>query len=320
MHIGIIGTGYAAKARAAAIRTDGRATLRWVAGREDASMLAQEWGVDSYYDGLAALTDPLVDLVFICVANIAHGALVREALLHHKHVVVEYPLALDYEESLALAHLAQQKQRLLHVEHIELISDLHLQLREHVANIGPIFHARSVTQTPTHPAPQRWSYHRDMFGFPLIGALSRISRLIDLLGDVKSVSCQNNYIGEENGYFQSCFCAAQLHFSQGSIAEVLYAKGAQVWRSEISLELQGAHGGLQLQGDEITVFGQGDPIQLSAGSRRGLFQRDTTAVLDHLLLLEKPLYTSLDQSLYALQVAAACQTSATTGQVVTLLP
>ncbi|HIK42324.1 Gfo/Idh/MocA family oxidoreductase, partial [Thermoleptolyngbya sp. M55_K2018_002] len=50
-------------------------------------------------------------------------------------------------------------------------------------------------------------------------------------------------------------------------------------------------------------------------SRRGLFARDTAAVLDF-LTKGKPLYVSLADSLYALAVAEAARISAEKGEVV----
>jgi len=317
MQVGILGTGYAAKARATALKSDGRTTLRWIAGRQGAGDLAQQLGCESYYDWTAALSDPLVELVFICTATLAHAPMVELALQHGKQVVVEYPLALDYPTGLRLYELAQQKGLLLHIEHIELLSDLHRQLQAAVPQLGALHYARSVTLTPTHPAPQKWNYHREEFGFPLVGALSRISRLIDLMGKVESVFCQNQYQHLNEGYFQTCYCTAQLKFQSGALAEVLYGKGEGVWRSEISLELQGGLGAVVLDGEQLTFFSREEPRTTEAGSRKGLFLRDTQQVLDH-LFTGSPLYVSAEHSLAALEVATACAESAANGKMINI--
>ncbi len=320
MQVGIFGTGYAARARGLALQADGRATLRWFVGRDPqkTETLAQEFQTKAYTDWRLALADPLVDLVFVGTANSSHEPLVRQALLVNKHVVVEYPLALTYAQAVALVALAQERGCLLHVEHIELLSTIHHNLKTELTTVGQPLYVRYTTQTPAHPAPERWSYNLEIFGFPLIGAVSRLGRLIDLLGEVTAVRCQNQYTDVRDGYFQSCYCAAQLTFASGTIGDLLYAKGVGVWRSQVILDIQGMTGSLHLDRETITVYAAGEPRILEAGGRRGLFLRDTQAVLDH-LLEDKLLYISQKQALYAMQVAEACAESAATGDVVRVL-
>jgi len=306
MRVGIVGTGYAARARARAIQEDGRATLVWLAGRS-AEKIAQEFGCGCQLDIPLALQDPGVDLVFICTANSTHGEWVRLALMASKHVVVEYPLALSYAEGTRLSHLAQHQQRLLHVEHIELLSPIHGNLKTQLPLVGQPLYARYSTQTPAHPAPQKWSYHGPSFGFPLIGAVSRLGRLIDLLGPVAQVSCQSLPLGE--GYFKTCYCLALLRFTSGAVAQITYAKGEGVWQSQTQLAIQGTAGSVVLDGDVLCVTTDQGETTLPAGGRQGLFLQDTRQVLNFLRNGD-PLYVSLEQALYALRVADACATAA----------
>ncbi|WP_218081708.1 Gfo/Idh/MocA family protein [Anthocerotibacter panamensis] len=318
MQAGIIGTGYAARARALALQEDGRCSLRWVVGhsadKTQAFAAEFEIAVLSLDEALAL---PQTDLVFIATANQTHAGAVHQALFAGKHVVVEYPLALDYQEAVALAHLAHHQQCLLHVEHIELLSPIHQLLKAEMAVVGDPLVVRYSTQTAAHPAPRRWSYNLDLFGFPMVGAVSRLSRLIDLLGPIDWVSCCNTYTGLEGGYFASCHCSALLHFTQGTIGEVTYAKGAGVWRAQVLIDLQGTGGNLHLEGDTLTVLSTEPPRTFPIGSRKGLFRKDTSLVLDH-LLMDQQLYISLEQALYALKVAAACEQSALTGKAIVL--
>jgi len=188
---GIVGTGYAAQRRAEAFQADARSRFVVVSGHtpEKTQEFAKNYNasaVDSWTD---LVVHPEVDLVAICTINLDHGMVARAALNAGKHVVVEYPLSLDPKEAESLIALAEAKDKLLHVEHIELLGGLHQALRQWLPQIGNPFYARYVTIKPDRPAPKRWTYHPELYGFPLSAALSRIQRFTDLFGKVASVSC-----------------------------------------------------------------------------------------------------------------------------------
>ena len=320
LNVGIIGTGFAAKRRAEAFTEDGRSHLMAVAGHtpESTAAFCQTHGglpLDSWRQ---LIDEPDIDLVVICTINRDHGAIASAALDAGKHVVVEYPLSLDSQEAIALINLAQAQDKLLHVEHIELLGGLHQAIRQNLAAIGEVFYARYVTINPQRTAPRRWTYHRELFGFPLGAALSRLHRLIDLFGTVNSVSCQNRFWdAPESGYFTACLCTAQLRFTNGLIAEVVYGKGETFWQGYRDFELHGDNGTLIFAGDNGTLVKGEEKSTIEVASRRGLFTQDTQAVLDH-LLNGKPLYVSLKNSVYALKVADAARQSAETGAAVAL--
>lgn len=256
-----------------------------------------------------------IDLVTICNINRDHGAIARAALQNHKHVIVEYPLCLDVSEAEELIALAQAQNKLLHVEHIELLGGLHQALKQNLPKIGTVFYARYSTITPQRPAPERWTYNKDLFGFPLSGALSRIQRFTDLFGTVARVSCQNRYWGTDTAFYQACLCTAQLKFTSGVIAEVTYAKGETLWQEERKFEVHGEQGGLIFDRDEGKLVQAELTTPIEVGSRRGLFAKDTSMVLDH-LFEGKPLYVTPSASLYALKVADAARRSAETGTTI----
>ena len=318
LNVGIIGTGFAAKRRAEAFTEDGRSRLVAVAGHtpESTAAFCQTHGgspLDSWQD---LIDEPKIDLVVICTINRDHGAIASAALDAKKHVVVEYPLSLDPQEADALIELAHARNKLLHVEHIELLGGLHQAIRQNLAAIGEVFYARYVTINPQRPAPRRWTYHRELFGFPLSAALSRLHRLIDLFGTVDSVSCQSRFWDASSGYFTACLCNAQLRFTNGLIAEVVYGKGETFWQGYRDFELHGDNGTLTFAGEQGTLI-QEEKSSIEVASRRGLFTQDTQMILDH-LLNGKPLYVSPRNSAYALKVADAARQSAETGTTVSI--
>lgn len=68
-------------------------------------------------DNKEIFNDPEIDLVVIVTPNNTHTALVKEALLHGKHVVVDKPFTVTSEEADELIALAQKQQKILTVYH-----------------------------------------------------------------------------------------------------------------------------------------------------------------------------------------------------------
>ena len=319
LKVGIVGTGYAAKKRAEAIKIDDRADLLAVTGNTPETLVEfcrtyQVKAVDSWSQ-LVSLNE--LDLIFVCTINRDCGAIAKAAILAEKHVVVEYPLALEADVAAEIIELAAKRNKLLHVEHIEIIGGLHQALKQHLPQIGKVFYASYSTISPQHPVEPSWKYQRNMFGFPLAAALSRIHRLTDLFGEVESVTCSNRYWDLANSnYFRACFCQAQLNFSNEITALVTYGKGDIFWHGDRTLEVYGEKGKIIFEGQTGTLILDREQ-EIPVVSRRGLFARDTTMVLDY-LWDNKPLYIQPQASLYALQVANAARRSSLSNKTVFL--
>lgn len=317
IRVGIAGTGFAAQRRAEAFSADHRSQLVAVAGssRERTEAFCQPYGADILTNWQTLVQRNDLDLVAICTTNQLHGEIVRAALENGKHVVVEYPLCLNPTEAEELIALAETTGKLLHIEHIELLGGVHQALIQWLPTISPAFSVRYVTISPKHPAPQKWSYQSESFGFPLVGALSRVHRLTDQFGEVATVSGRAKFWdAPEMGYYTACWCEAQLNFTSGVMGEVVYGKGELFWQTENQFVVYGEGGTLILSNDGGVLM-QGEEKQaIEIGSRRGLFAKDTTMVLD-CLLEGKPLYISNTDSVYTLKVADAIRQSVATRQV-----
>ncbi|NEP62192.1 MAG: Gfo/Idh/MocA family oxidoreductase [Symploca sp. SIO2G7] len=309
---GIIGTGFAARKRVESLQELSSVTAMVVASRS--LERAQRFGHQHQLTAVPVETvwqQPL-DLVFVCTVNADHGSLVQQALDHDKHVVVEYPLALDINQAEQLLHLARQRQRLLHVEHIELIGGLHIAMKHHVAAVGVPRYVNYRTLAPKQPAPKKWSYCTELLGFPLMAALSRIQRLTDLLGAVDNVSCRG-LMQPKSDYFGSCLYSAQLRFCNGVMAELTYGKGEGLWQRCRYIEVRGDRGCLSFDGNQGRLITKTGEQSIVAPPRQGLFRKDTQRVLDY-LLEGRPLYVQPEASVYALRVAAALQQAVELGE------
>ena len=316
--VGLIGTGYTAKLRAETLQSDARSHLVAIAGHtpEKTQEFAQTYQAKGFDEWQELLAED-IDLVLICTINRDHDAIAREALAAGKHVVVEYPLALDPVVAEKLIALALAQNKLLHVEHIEILGGVHQALRKSIGQIEPPFYARYSTINPQNPAPRKWTYNGELFGFPFSAALSRLHRLIDLFGTVSSVSCQARFWHDEDEFYSACLCTAYLRFSSGLIGEVIYGKGKTFVQAERKFEVQGEQGKLIFDGEEGKLIKGETTTPIEVGSRRGLFAKDTKMVLDN-LLEGTPLYITPSESLYTLKVADAARQSAETGQTVYL--
>jgi len=311
LRIGMVGTGHGAKARAEALKADERGLLVAIAGHtpEKTEEFAQTFQTEASQSWEQLVKRDDLDLLVVSSINKEHGAMVRGALENNKHVVVEYPLSLDPAEAEELIALARAKNKLLHVEHIELLGGLHNAVKKWLPAIGKVFYARYITISPKHPTPRRWSYQPSLFGFPFVGALSRLHRFTDLFGEVARVNCQSQFWQAEEDFYRACLCNARLQFTGGVIGECVYGKGDTFWQSENMFALYGEEGTLIFTPKEGQLI-KGETTQvIEVGSRRGLFARDTTMVIEH-LLEGTPLYVTPEASLAALKVGDATRRSA----------
>jgi biliverdin reductase len=320
IRVGIVGTGFAAKVRAQSIDAESRTQLVAVAGRnpERTAEFAQSFKILAVDDWHKLIQMPEIELVIVATINGDHGEIVRAAIEHGKHTIVEYPLALDLQTATEIIELAAAKKVLLHVEHIELLGGLHQTMRAQLGHLGEVYYARYSTIVCQRPIPEKWTFHRTEFGFPLIAALSRLHRFTDLFGSIESINCHNQYWGGVGDYYKTCLCTAQLRFKNSSaIGEVVYGKGEGLWQNSRKFEVHGANGALIFDGDEGVLIQDGRSTPLDLGARKGLFARDLELVLDH-LIDGKPNYVTPTASLATLRVADAARLSAETRRTVVI--
>lgn len=320
IQVGIVGTGYVAKTRAEILKQDQRTQVRGIVGHlpEKTMELGQILQIPIMDSWQELVSHEQIDLVIISGVNRDHAEIARQSLANGKHVVVEYPLAFSYAEGKEILDLAKRQNKLIHVEHIELLGGLHNSIKSVLPLIGQVFYARYVTINPQQSVSRKWTYSPQLFGFPLIGALSRLHRLVDLLGEVDQVYGQAQFWSVDQDYYRACLTTAQLHFAQGAIAETIYGKGEVFSRAENNFTIYGEKGTLIFGTDKGQLI-QGERIEeIEVPARKGLFAKDTKMVIDH-LLDGVPLYIQPTATLYTLQVAEAIQKSAELQQVVKLL-
>ncbi len=307
IEVGLVGTGYAAKKRAEAFENNPHSKLIAVVGNsiEKTDDFSKTFNVPVVSSWQKLVSNPDIDLVCICNINRDHGNIVRGALLADKHVIVEYPLSTNPQEAEDLIKLAQEKHKLLHVEHIEIIGGVHQGIKKHLHEIGNPFLARYSTILAKKKKAPHWTYSYEDYGFPLIAALSRINRFTDLFGEVDTVSCFSRFWdAPQTGYFSACYCHTNLKFKNEMMVNITYGKGEKFKSSDRTLEIHGDEGTIKFEGEKGTIIRGKESIEIEVGSRRGLFALDTNIVLQH-LQKGTSLYIDNRQSAYSLKVAGA---------------
>ena len=308
-----------AKTRAGAFSEDARSHVIKVAGRflEWAKVFAQEHSLQAAENWRSLVEAADVDLVVVATVSSLHGDVVEAALMAGKHVVVEYPLSLDLAQAERLVELAHDRDLLLHVEHIELLGGLHDAMKSYLSRIGTPTYTNYRTINIVRPAPLKWTYRFDLFGFPFCGALSRVHRLTNLFGPVAAVDCCTQAVDSkvDADYFSSVLSSARLRFECGLVAELTYGKGEGFWAGRRDVEIQGSLGALVFERNEGRLMTAEGVQAIAVPPRKGLFVKDTQAVLDY-LIDGQPLYVSAQDSLYALRVGDALRRASENGQVV----
>lgn len=272
----LIGAGTAGRARARAILADPASELVAVfRGRYAAEIGAPV--VASLPAALAA-----ADAVCIASPSPVHAEQARLALEAGCHVVVDFPLAQSESEARALFELARRRKRVLHVEHIELLTPTSRVLAGRVRQ--PLVKRASVHFQG--PGPE------DEPGADLVyGNVARLHRLIAACGPVKAVDS----VRAEPGRLQ-----ARLTLHNGAPAEVLFEQSSYFAR-RTTLEIE----------DDEAVWKQENEALMRGRSPQTLLGGDPLFAQDHSWARRRMLgqiadsYVSEERILHVLAVADA---------------
>ena len=209
LRFAVVGAGRAGRARIRALREHPETELGAVVTREGIPLAR-------------VLEDPAIDALCICTPNLLHAPMARHALGAGKHVAVEYPLAPDPAAARELFELARQSRRILHVEHIELLSPSQRAQRERAGALGrPTGGALEFSA-----GTEGWIADARSAGSPALRALARLHRLLDLFGAAE-VDRARLQTGPAAGYR----LAIELRFAQGGRTALREIRAAGLERS-----------------------------------------------------------------------------------------
>ncbi len=240
LRIAVVGLGRAGRARVRAVETLDGVSLAGVVTRGNAPEARPLEDV---------LADPSVDAVCVCTPNLLHAEAVHRVLEAGKHAVVEYPLATTPAKARELFERARERDRVLHVEHIELLAPSQEAQRRRVERLGRLLGGSLRFRV----AGEGWILDASLAGSPALRALARLHRLVDLFGEarVEGADLAERAAG---GYHLE----VDLSFHDGGRARLVEERGAGVAR-QVEWDLVCENGRLE------------NP---PAGTRSDLFERD----------------------------------------------
>ncbi len=128
-----------------------------------------------------ALERPDIDAFAISTENSNHEPSVRAALDSGKHVLCDYPLAFTAAAARGLLDLSREKDRVLQIEHIALLTRAHGEIRRRYRELGGLIEGSFIFTggwSPSDADPNRSG------PFPL-HAESRLLQLWDLFGPAR---------------------------------------------------------------------------------------------------------------------------------------
>ena len=136
INVAILGAGFMGSAHAANYKAlDGRVRVKTVCSRtaERAARVAATVGAESATDLEAALSDPSIDAVDICLPTPLHREAAERAFAAGKHVFLEKPIALTAEDADAIIRAAERSRRLLMVGLVLRFWPEYVELKRRIA-------------------------------------------------------------------------------------------------------------------------------------------------------------------------------------------
>lgn len=130
------------------------------------------------------LNDSSISAVAISTENTNHVISVRKALEANKHVLCDYPLALSSQEATNLFQLAKEREKILQVEHIALLTEAHQKFKKNISSLGKLIRGKFDFQAGWNSSLADISRQGP---FPFL-AESRLVQLADLFGDFEVVN------------------------------------------------------------------------------------------------------------------------------------
>lgn len=315
LRIAILGSGRVAKARVREIglRADARVVVVSAGEPERAREVAEPASAEVSTDWMAVVARPDVDAVMVCSRNALHEPQAMAALEAGKHVSVDYPLALSLADAERLAALAAERQLVLHVEHIELLSAWFVAFCDALPRVGKIHEISWKNLSARQFAPGDWTFDRAS-GFSMFQQASLPSRLIRCVGPAEWIEATEMLDGDENGCFRRRDTMISFGFSGGT-GRIHDAVGLGTPGASSELVVTGENGVLTARElKEVTFTDSGgapEPVPIPAAG--GLFARDVAEFLAR-VTHGTPAYVSLDHVLTVFRFADAAERSVATGR------
>jgi predicted dehydrogenase len=228
IRFGIIGFGgFAERAIMPAIRSAKNAELVAIQKRslDMARWKAQEHGIPLFFDSVEALAASTeVDAVFIVSANAQHHRETLAAAAAKKHVLVEKPMAVTYDEAKEMTDACRTAGVTLMVGHMLRFSPLVRRMKAIVDSglIGRIIFAQSHFVYDVALSQRKWVLDRkEAGGGPLFDiAVHSLDSMRFVLGDDRATAVQSLMKPDRDSGAVEMTNVLSLQFSKGTLATI----------------------------------------------------------------------------------------------------
>lgn len=270
-----------------------------------------------------------LDAVDICTPTASHTSLAIAALSARKHVLVEKPMARNYEESRAMVAAAREYNRKLMVGmNVRFRQDariLHRSLRG--GELGEIFYAKTGwLRRREKMVGRNWFVHKDISGGGVMMDLG--VQMLDLglwlMGNPDAASVQASTYNKVTGFDVEDSVAALLRLNNGATLGVEASWTLFAERDSFYTTLFGTHGGALLQPLRIHKEVQGRIVNVTPTKTiqpGNLYKRSYQDELHHFveaLTSGSRLSSSGEEILERMRIVDAIYESAQSGREVKL--
>jgi predicted dehydrogenase len=237
VRIGVVGVGYIGQEHAKAIQAHPEAQLSLIVGtprsRETLARLAAETGAATSTDYAAALSDPTIDIIYLCTPNRLHADQAEAALAAGKHVFCEKPLCTTLADCRRLIAAVERSGRQLMVGHSGRFQPIHVALKQMVSDglLGDPCFCEAEYVHDLAPfltgAGHDWWRHPDEGPFAIIGGgCHPIDLLRWVVGEIAEVSAYGARRGLQGVEWDDTI-GASLRFKSGAVGRCLVSVGAK---------------------------------------------------------------------------------------------
>ena len=275
---------------------------------------ARRYNIPLYFDSAEKLAaSPEVDAVFIVSANSAHHAETLASARAGKHVLVEKPIAMSYQEGKEMVDACKKAGVKLMVAHMPRFSPLLHRMAEIVSSgaLGEITFARAEFVYDARNTHRNWLWDKKIAGGgPLFDiAVHCLDSLRCVLNDnVAVVQSMNRLSANANEVEKTNLLS--LRFNRGTIATIYSSFEAPNYQT--MLEVIGTEGSISVHDFTLSDFpvtlkiknckkGQIDEIRKIKFHVPDLYELETTHFSDCILHNREPLVTN-ESSLHNQQI------------------
>jgi predicted dehydrogenase len=282
----IIGCGRVAPNHVDGFESSPGARLKWACDRDPALLaaFAREHGIArATPDYREVLADPEVMSVSVAVDHAQHAAIAREALAAGKHVLVEKPQALGYEEALGVAGLARERGLILAVVSQHRYDPLLVEVKRLLDGgaLGRLVSVWATLQCRREPEYYSESYWRGRWAGEGGSALiNQGYHYVDLMcwlgGEVSGVSAAMTTLKLADVIETEDTLSAILRYESGALGTFSVTNASDVfWRSRI--DLVGTAGSLRFDIDHPDTLHFQHLPPAAEKELREFLERDVTA-------------------------------------------